>query len=507
MFLVYFVSIVLFLSGLIALTFRNELSVKGNFLLCLTTLIICLLLTVLEFFCNMSLNIYHHLDLGTFVIIDGLIESKFLFTFDMLSYICSFLVILLTILAQLFGIEYMYREAFITRLSYLLNMFSSAVIIIFSIYDLLLLFIFWEIIALLSYLLVSYYTQKVHITKSSLKVIYFSRISDIFIFLTYFFCMRIFHSTDMSSIFVKVPEFSNHITVLYARESKITDLFYVWRINSLNLIGLFVASAALIKSSQIGYHVWLPAAMSAPTPASSLIHSSTLVIIGIYLIIRFSVIFEFTLFINLFFVIIGSTTIAYGSVSAFYQTDIKRTVAYSTISQMGYLFAGLGFHAFEEVIIYLIIHAINKSFLFIVVGYTVHFFNSNTDLRQMSRIYLYEIDISIFFFITFLNLTGLPYFLGFYAKEYLLYKIFLDDFFSIYFVRAFWIISFIYTPLYMFLLIFSVSFNFSNNLINFYKLNLKNHNLIIDYFIFNTWLFHISKYNIINIISCQWFSH
>ena len=177
--------------------------------------------------------------------------------------------------------------------------------------------------------------------------------------------------------------------------------------------------------------------MSAPTPASSLIHSSTLVIIGIYLVIRFSVIFEFTLFINLFFVIIGSSTIAYGSVSAFYQTDIKRLVAYSTISQIGYLFAGLGFHAFEEVIIYLIIHAINKSFLFIVVGYTVHFFNSNTDLRQMSKIYLYEIDIAIFLFITFLNLTGLPYFLGFYAKEYLLFKIFLDDFFSIYFVRIF----------------------------------------------------------------------
>lgn len=142
MFLSYFISLVIFISGLIALIFRNELSVKGNFLLCIFTLTISLFLTILEFFCNMSLNIYHYLDLGTFVIIDGLIESKFLFTFDLLSYICSFLVILLTILAQLFGIEYMYREAFITRLSYLLNMFSSAVIIIFSIYDLLLLFIF-----------------------------------------------------------------------------------------------------------------------------------------------------------------------------------------------------------------------------------------------------------------------------------------------------------------------------------------------------------------------------
>lgn len=176
--------------------------------------------------------------------------------------------------------------------------------------------------------------------------------------------------------------------------------------------------------------------MFAPTPASSLIHSSTLVVIGIYLTVRFSIIFEFTMYVNLMYVLVGSFTIAYGSVCAFFQNDIKKLVAYSTISQIGYLICGCGFLAFEEVILYLIIHAINKAFLFVVVGYTVHFYSSNTDMRQMSNLHIYGLDITLFIFITFLGLTALPYFLGFYAKEFLLYKIFLEDFFCIYIVRC-----------------------------------------------------------------------
>ena len=121
--------------------------------------------------------------------------------------------------------------------------------------------------------------------------------------------------------------------------------------------------------------------MEAPTPASALIHSSTLVIMGIYLMLRFSLLFEFTLNVNYFIIIMGGLTIAIGSVLAFFQNDIKKLVAYSTISQMGYLFCGCGFLLFEEVFLYLIIHAINKAFLFILVGYIVHFFSNNTDFR------------------------------------------------------------------------------------------------------------------------------
>jgi hypothetical protein len=133
--------------------------------------------------------------------------------------------------------------------------------------------------------------------------------------------------------------------------------------------------------------------MEAPTPASALIHSSTLVVAGVFLIIRFSVVFEFTLLTNYILILLGAITLSFGAVTATFQQDIKKLVAYSTISQIGYLVCGCGFCCYEEVLLYLIIHALNKAFLFVLVGYTVHFFAGNTDMRQMGGLYIYSFDI------------------------------------------------------------------------------------------------------------------
>lgn len=175
--------------------------------------------------------------------------------------------------------------------------------------------------------------------------------------------------------------------------------------------------------------------MEAPTPASALIHSSTLVVAGVFLVIRFALIFEFTLFTNYYLIILGSITLAFGSITATFQNDIKKLVAYSTISQIGYLVCGCGFCCYEEVLIYLIIHALNKAFLFVLVGYIVHFFSGNTDMRYMGCSYLYSFDIAVLLVGTSLNLTGLPYTAGFIGKEFLLFQVLRDDFISL-FVRG-----------------------------------------------------------------------
>lgn len=197
--------------------------------------------------------------------------------------------------------------------------------------------------------------------------------------------------------------------------------------------------------------------MEAPTPASALIHSSTLVVAGVFLIIRFSILFEFTPLVNYFLAILGSLTLSFGAVTAIFQNDIKKLVAYSTISQIGYLVCGCGFCCYEEVLIYLIIHALNKAFLFILVGYIVHFFNGNTNTKQMGGIYFYSFDITILLFGVAFNLAGLPYSAGFLGKEFLLFQIFKDDFLSI-LIRATWLVSFFFTPIYMFILTFVVIF-------------------------------------------------
>lgn len=260
--------------------------------------------------------------------------------------------------------------------------------------------------------------------KAALKTFVFSRISDMFMFLSFVFVVNIFNSTDLSTVFTEVPFLS----------------FYYFVINnsSIHFISAFafcLVTSGAVKAAQFFSHVWLPDAMEAPTPASALIHSSTLVIAGVFLVIRFSVVFEFTVNINYYMAILGSLTLAFGSITATYQNDIKKLVAYSTISQIGYLMCGCGFGCYEEVLLYLIIHALNKAFLFILVGYIVHFFSGNTDMRRMGGAYLYSFDIAVLLTGVAFNLSGLPFSAGFIGKEFLLFQSLRDDFLVL-FVRG-----------------------------------------------------------------------
>jgi NADH-quinone oxidoreductase subunit L len=239
-------------------------------------------------------------------------------------------------------------------------------------------------------------------------------------FFSFILTITFFNTTDLSLIFIQIPFLSFH--------------YFFFGQNAFHLLTLFgfcLVTSGVIKAAQFFFHVWLPDAMEAPTPASALIHSSTLVVAGVFLIIRFSILFEFTPLVNYYMALLGAVTFAFGSITAIFQNDIKKLVAYSTISQIGYLVCGCGFCCYEEVLLYLIIHALNKAFLFIIVGYTVHFFNGNTDLRQMGGSYLYSFDVVVFLFGVAFNLAGLPYSAGFLGKEFLVFQILKDDFISL----------------------------------------------------------------------------
>lgn len=389
---------------------------------------------------------YHYVDLGRWFYCLDLIDSHLVFCIDTLALTASALVLTLTMVALYFGVEYMYREAFINRLLYLLNMFATSVIFLFFCYDYFLIMLSWECIGLFSLLLVNFYSTRVYTIKAAQKTFVFSRISDMFMFISFLLTIVVFNSTDLSVIFLQIPFMSFHFLFIGPTAFHFLTFF------SMSLV-----LSGGIKAAQFFAHVWLPDAMEAPTPASALIHSSTLVVAGVFLIIRFSVLFEFTLFTNYFLIVLGALTLSFGAITATFQNDIKKLVAYSTISQIGYLVCGCGFCCYEEVLVYLIVHALNKAFLFVLVGYTVHFFNANTDMRQMGGAYIYSFDIAIFLFGVCINLAGLPYSAGFIGKEFLLFQILRDDFVSL-FVRGCWIVSFFFTPIYMFILIFVVSF-------------------------------------------------
>jgi NADH:ubiquinone oxidoreductase subunit 5 (subunit L)/multisubunit Na+/H+ antiporter MnhA subunit len=440
-----FAVVILILNSLFIVLFKKWLGSVGIFYSSITSLTVFIIMTTKALINNVTTGSFITVDLGRWVIINNLIDVNFVFCFDNLTLILSLMVAFLTMLAQFFGVEYMAREAFINRLVYLLNLFASSVILLFCVYDFILVVVAWELIGLFSFLLVNFYSARIYTFKSAIKTFIYSRISDLFIFITLILFILVFGTTDMSVLFYKVPFVMYHYVFIgnYA-------------INAIFLITMNIALAGCIKGAQIFSHVWLPDAMEAPTPASALIHSSTLVIMGIYLIIRFGIFFEFSIWTNYFLILVGGLTVAYGAVVACFQTDMKKLVAYSTISQMGYLICGCGFCAYEETIIYLIMHACNKAFLFILVGYSVHYFNTNTDLRQMSSFYIYACDLTILYILIGFNLMGLPYGAGFYSKEFLLFQVSQDSFLS-YYVRGMWFISFCFTPYYMLILVRSVN--------------------------------------------------
>ena len=465
---IIFFPILLFLHCLFIFLFKKWLGPIGTFYSSLFIFFISLFLTLNELYYILINGNYFYIDFGRWFFCLDLIDSHLIFCVDSLSLICSILVLTLTSLALYFGIEYMYREAFINRLLYLLNLFATSVIFLFFCYDFFLIMFAWECIGLFSLLLVNFYSIRIYTIKAALKTFIFSRISDMFMFLSFIFCIVIFNTTDLSLIFLQIPFLTFHYLFLGHTA-----------IHFLTLFSFCLVTSGVIKAAQFFFHVWLPDAMEAPTPASALIHSSTLVVAGVFLIIRFSILFEFTSFTNYYLSILGATTLAFGSITAVFQNDIKKLVAYSTISQIGYLVCGCGFCCYEEVLLYLIIHALNKAFLFILVGYIVHFFNGNTDMRQMGGIYLYSFDIAVMLFGTCFNLAGLPYSAGFLGKEFLLFQILKDDFLSL-IVRSCWLVSFFFTPIYMFILVFVVIFGFKKS-------------TLMTYFYF--WNFNIFKLN------------
>ncbi len=444
--LISFAPIFLVLHCLCIFLFKRWLGPIGTFYGSIITFSITLFLSLNELYFVLLTGTYSFIDFGRWFFCLDIIDSHLVFCIDSLALVSSSLVLTLTMFALYFGVEYMYREAFINRLLYLLNLFATSVVFLFYCYDYFLILFSWECIGLFSFLLVNFYSTRIYTIKAALKTFVFSRISDMFMFLSFLMTISVFSSTDLSIIFMQIPFMAFHYF-----------FFGSYALHFVTLFSFCLVTSGGIKAAQFFSHVWLPDAMEAPTPASALIHSSTLVVAGIFLVIRFSILFEFTTFTNYYLALLGAMTLSFGAITATFQNDIKKLVAYSTISQIGYLVCGCGFCCYEEVLIYLIVHALNKAFLFVLVGYTVHFFSGNTDMRQMGGAYLYSFDIAALLFGVCFNLAGLPYSAGFLGKEFLLFQVLRDDFMSI-IVRGCWLVSFFFTPIYMFILSFIVMF-------------------------------------------------
>jgi len=305
-----------------------------------------------------------------------------------------------------FSANYMANDSNLIRFFSLLSLFTFFMFILVSSDNFLVLFLGWEGIGICSFLLISFWHTRISATKAALKAIVLNRIGDSAFIAGCAFVFCIFKSLDFNVVFLLVPFLSNH---------KIEFLSY--SIPSVEIISILFVIGAIGKSAQLGLHGWLPEAMEGPTPVSALIHAATLVTAGIFLIIRCSALIEYAPFTLNLILFLGGLTCIFGSTIACTQNDLKRIIAFSTTSQLGYMFFACGLSSYNVALFHLFNHGFFKALLFLCAGAIIFSISHEQDVRKLGGLLSILPFIYSSFLISLLALVGFPFLSGFYSKE------------------------------------------------------------------------------------------
>lgn len=337
----------------------------------------------------------------------GIFEFKVAFLLDRLSTTMSAVVLFVSLMVQIYTIGYMAEDAGYQRFFSYMSLFTFFMLILVLANNFLVLFFGWEGVGLVSYLLIGFWFKRQPAILGSLKAFLVNRIGDMGFVLAMAAVLMHFGSLNYHDVFMQVPSFVG----------KTREIIPGYEVSILNLICLFLFISAMAKSAQIPLHVWLPESMEGPTPISALIHAATMVTAGIYLIARMSPLFEYAPMILNFILIIGGTTAFFMGLVAIVQYDIKRVIAYSTISQLGYMMVALGASAYDAAIFHLVTHAFFKALLFLGAGSVIIALHHEQDMRKMGGLVYYLPVTYLTFMIGSLALCAIPPFAGFYSKD------------------------------------------------------------------------------------------
>ena len=326
--------------------------------------------------------------------------------FDNLNFIMAMIVTFISFLVHIYSLGYMAQDPNRARYMAYLNFFTFTMLVLITSPTIIQLFVGWEGVGLASYLLIGFWNQKPRANAAAIKAFIVNRVGDACMLLGICVLFYQFQTFDFSIINLKAPS-----------QVGVTISFWGFDILSLNLIGILLFIAAMSKSAQLGLHVWLPDAMEAPTPVSALIHAATMVTAGVFLIVKLSPLYEATPFVREIMVIIGSLTALFAAIVALTQTDIKRIIAYSTCSQLGYMVLACGCSAYSAAIFHLATHAFFKALLFLGAGSVIHAMSGEQDIRKMGGLGKLIPTTYILMVIGSLALTGVPGLAGYYSKD------------------------------------------------------------------------------------------
>nr|QXQ00332.1 NADH dehydrogenase subunit 5 [Tuber brumale] len=349
------------------------------------------------------------------------------FHFDSLTVSMLLPILIVSCLVHIYSIGYMSHDPHNQRFFSYLSLFTWFMIILVTSENLLLMFVGWEGVGICSYLLVNFWYTRIAANQSSISALLTNRVGDCFLTIGMFGILWSFGNIDYATVFSLAPFISENI---------------------ITIIGICLLIGAMAKSSQFGLHVWLPLAMEGPTPVSALIHAATMVTAGVYLLMRASPLIEYSSTVLILCLWIGAITSILSSLIGLFQQDIKKVIAYSTMSQLGMMVIAVGLSSYNVALFHLINHAFYKALLFLGAGAVIHAVSDNQDFRKYGglRVFL-PLSYSVML-IASLSLVAFPFMTGFYSKDFILESAFGQFYFSsivVYFIAT---IGAIFTTLY-----------------------------------------------------------
>jgi NADH-ubiquinone oxidoreductase chain 5 len=386
------------LSSLVSGFLGRKVGVTGSQIITCGSLIVTSVLITIAFYevgiCGSPVNIeiINWLDIE-------ILNISWSFYFDQLTVSLGLAVIYCSTLIHIYSVDYLSTDPHIQRFFAYLSAFTAGMLVLICGGNFLVMFVGWESIGVASYLLINFYFTRIQANKAAILAFTMNRGGDMLMSIGFFAIFSIFGSLSYSEIFSLIP-FINETTI--------------------TIISLFLLGGALAKSANIPLHSWLPGSMEAPTPVSALLHAATLVTAGIYLLIRVSPILEYSSTALLVITIIGSTTAFIAATSGLLANDLKRIIAFSTISQLGYMMMAIGLSQYNVALMHTVNHAFFKALLFLGAGAVIHSFADQQDVRKMGGLikflpFTYSVMLT-----GSLSLLATPYLTGFYSKDLIL---------------------------------------------------------------------------------------
>lgn len=329
--------------------------------------------------------------------------------FDPLAITMSVVVLSISLIVHIYSLEYMKNDPFLQKFLAYLSLFTFFMLVLVSSDNFLQLFVGWEGVGLCSFLLINFWYTRIAAIKSAIKAFILNRIGDLGLLIGLFLLQHYTGSLNFQVVFLVLPELYN------LKIDFVSFNFYL-----VDVIGFCLLVGAVGKSAQIGLHSWLPDAMEGPTPVSALLHSATMVTAGVFLLLRASPIIDLSANVLNFTAIIGAITCLFTGFLGVFQYDIKKIIAYSTCSQLGYMIFACGLSLYPLSMYHLFNHAFFKALLFLGAGSVIHGVSGEQDIRKMGGLlYFFPVTFS-FMLVGSLSLMGFPFLSGFYSKDFII---------------------------------------------------------------------------------------